>query len=119
MMASAGAVFAQQRANIPTLGEIPDGRKRDRTPEKITEVVRHVQGNVYVVAGIGSNISVLPGPEGIFIVDTQYQEFTPKIMAGIKQISDGPVRYVVNTHSHQDHTGGNGESQDGRDHHRP
>lgn len=106
-MASAGSVFGLQRANIPTGGEIPDGRKRDRTPEKITEVVRHVQGNVYVIAGIGSNISVLPGADGILIVDTQYEPFTGKILDAVKQISDGPIRFVVNTHSHGDHTGGN------------
>jgi cyclase len=99
--------FAGQRPQIPTGGEIPDGRKRDRTPEKITEVVRHVQGNVYVIAGIGSNISVLAGKDGILLVDTQYEPFTAKIMDAVRQISDGPIRFVVNTHSHTDHTGGN------------
>ncbi len=105
--ASAGTILALQRAQIPTGGEIPDGRKRDRTPEKITEVVRHVQGNVYVIAGIGSNISVLSGRQGTFIVDTQYEPFTGKIMDALKQITDEPVRFIVNTHSHTDHTGGN------------
>jgi len=66
--ASAVMVYAVQRPQIPTGGEIPDGRKRDRTPEKITEVVRRVQGNVYVVAGIGSNVSVLAGDDGILMI---------------------------------------------------
>src|SRR5262249_27268271 len=107
LTASVGTMFAVQRAQIQTGGEIPDGRKRDRTPAKITEVVRHVQGNVYVIAGIGSNISVLAGKDGILIVDTQYEPFTAKIMDAVRQISDGPIRFVVNTHSHTDHTGGN------------
>lgn len=107
ILLAATAILGAQRAQIPTGGELPDGRKRDRTPEKITEVVRRVQGNVYVVAGIGSNISVLAGDDGVFIVDTQYQEFTAKIMDAIRMISDRPVRFVVNTHSHVDHTGGN------------
>ena len=107
LSASMNTLNASQRAQIPTGGEIPDERKRDRNPEKTTEVVRHVQDNVYVIAGIGSNISVLPGTDVILIVDAQYQEFTPKILAGIKQIADGPVRFLIDTHSHVDHTGGN------------
>jgi glyoxylase-like metal-dependent hydrolase (beta-lactamase superfamily II) len=107
MALSATLVYGLQRAQIPTGGEIPDGRKRDRTPEKITEVFRRVQGNVYVVAGIGSNVSVLAGDDGILIVDTQYEPFTQKIMNEIRKISDKPIRFVINTHSHTDHTGGN------------
>jgi glyoxylase-like metal-dependent hydrolase (beta-lactamase superfamily II) len=107
LVAAAVTVQALQRPQIQTLGEIPDGRKRDRSVDKITEVVRHVQGNVYVVAGVGSNIPFLAGDDGILMVDSQYAEFPPKIVEAIRQVSDKPIRFVINTHSHTDHTGGN------------
>lgn len=63
--------------------------------------------NVYMLEGQGGAIGVLSGPDGVFMVDTQFAPLTDKIVAAVKQISDGRIRYVVNTHLHPDHTGGN------------
>ena len=52
-------------------------------------------------------IGVLAGPDGVFMVDSQFAPLTEKIVAAIKQISDGRIRFMVNTHVHGDHTGGN------------
>jgi glyoxylase-like metal-dependent hydrolase (beta-lactamase superfamily II) len=52
-------------------------------------------------------IGILTGPEGVFMVDTQFAPLTDKIVAAVKQVSNQPIRYVVNTHVHPDHTGGN------------
>jgi len=68
---------------------------------------QHVQGNVYMLSGAGGNITVQAGPEGVLVVDTGLPNMTDKVVAAIRKISDGPIRYVVNTHVHADHTGGN------------
>ena len=61
----------------------------------------------FTLEGQGGRISVLTGPDGVFMVDTQFAPLTEKIVAAIRQISDRPIRFVVNTHVHPDHTGGN------------
>lgn len=66
-----------------------------------------VQGNVYLVAGAGGNITVQVGKDGVLLVDTEYASLAPKIMAEIRKLSNGPVRYIINTHVHPDHVGGN------------
>jgi glyoxylase-like metal-dependent hydrolase (beta-lactamase superfamily II) len=66
-----------------------------------------VQGNIYMLVGAGGNITVQAGSDGILVVDTQYAELSGKILAAIGTISKGPIRYIVDTHYHQDHTGGN------------
>jgi len=64
-------------------------------------------GNFYMLEGSGGAIGVLPGPDGVFMVDSQFAPLGDKIVATIKQISDGRIRYLVNTHVHPDHVGGN------------
>ncbi|PWU06107.1 MAG: hypothetical protein C5B51_13035 [Terriglobia bacterium] len=66
-----------------------------------------VQGNVYMLAGDGGNIAVQVGKEGILLVDTGLQPMSDKLLAEVKKLSDGPIRYIINTHVHADHTGGN------------
>ena len=57
--------------------------------------------------GAGGRIGVLAGPDGIFMVDSQYGQITDKVVAAIRKISPEPIRFLVNTHVHVDHTGGN------------
>jgi len=66
-----------------------------------------LSNNFYTLDGQGGTIGVLAGPDGIFMVDDQFAPLSPKIMAAIKQISNAPIRFLVNTHVHPDHTGGN------------
>ncbi|MEQ1730383.1 MAG: MBL fold metallo-hydrolase [Vicinamibacterales bacterium] len=61
----------------------------------------------YTLEGSGGTIGILAGPDGVFMVDTQYAQLTDKLVAAIKQVSSGPIRFMVNTHVHPDHTGGN------------
>lgn len=61
----------------------------------------------YTLEGSGGTIGILVGPDGVFMVDTQYAQLTEKLVAAIKQVSTGPIRFMVNTHVHPDHTGGN------------
>jgi cyclase len=66
-----------------------------------------VAGGVHVLTGAGGNIGVSAGDDGVFLVDDQYAPLTPKILAAVKSIGEGPIRFVLNTHWHGDHTGGN------------
>jgi cyclase len=62
--------------------------------------------NFYVLEGQGGAIGVLVGPDGVFMVDSQFAPLSDKIAAAIRQVSDRPIKFMVNTHVHGDHTGG-------------
>jgi cyclase len=66
-----------------------------------------VSGNIWVVVGNGGNVAVMPTSEGVVVVDDKFAADAPDIVAKVKTISDKPIRYVLNTHQHGDHTGGN------------
>jgi glyoxylase-like metal-dependent hydrolase (beta-lactamase superfamily II) len=74
---------------------------------KVEIKVQKVAGSVYMLEGAGGNIGVSVGDDGIVVVDDQYAPMAEKIAAALKGISDKPVRFVINTHYHGDHTGGN------------
>jgi cyclase len=67
----------------------------------------HVQGNVYLLAGGGGNIIVQSGPQGTLLVDTGLADKSNEILAEIRRLTPKPVQYIINTHVHADHTGGN------------
>jgi glyoxylase-like metal-dependent hydrolase (beta-lactamase superfamily II) len=69
--------------------------------------ILHVQGNVYMLVGAGGNITAQAGNEGVLLVDTGLAASSDKVAAAVRQISDKPIRYIINTHVHADHTGGN------------
>src|SRR3954467_3120468 len=69
-------------------------------PTRVTE-------KFYTLEGNGGMIGVLFGPDGVFMGDTQFAPLSDKIAAAIKQLTPQPIRFVVNTHVHGDHTGGN------------
>ncbi len=66
-----------------------------------------VQGDVYMLVGAGANITVQTGGDSVVVVDTGAAQMTNKILATIKQLSNKPIRYIINTNFHPDHTGGN------------
>jgi cyclase len=67
----------------------------------------HAAGNVYMLEGRGGNIGVSVGDDGVLIVDDQFEEVADKIRDAIKKLRDGTPKFVLNTHFHGDHTGGN------------
>ncbi len=78
---------------------------------KIQSRITKVAGNIYMIDGTGGfaggNIGVSVGDDGILIVDDQYAPLADKIQAALKGVTDKPVRFVLNTHFHGDHTSGN------------
>lgn len=84
-------VFAQERPDFDTV-EI-----------KTTKVA----DGIYMLEGYGGNIVVSAGKDGVFLVDDQFSELTKKIKDAIEAITDKPIRFVLNTHYHDDHTDGN------------
>src|SRR6266496_1213123 len=86
--------------------------------DKIEIKTERVAPNLYMLSGsenvdpghpdgAGGRIGVLTGPEGIFMVDAQYAQIGDKVLAAIRRIDSGPIRFLVNTHVHGDHTSGN------------
>jgi glyoxylase-like metal-dependent hydrolase (beta-lactamase superfamily II) len=93
------------RRSVPA----PTSAPRAPEPNPATADVRtlHVQGNVHLLVGAGGNATVQAGDEGVLIVDSQFAEVSPRFLAAIGELSAKPIRYLVNTHAHADHTGGN------------
>jgi len=82
---------------------------QDQNFDKVQIKVHPVAGSVYMLEGAGGNIGVSVGDDGIVIVDDEFAPLAPKIKAALKGISDKPVRFVLNTHWHGDHVGGNAQ----------
>lgn len=87
----AGAQATAQQADFSSV---------EITATKLTDTV-------YMLMGAGGNIGLSIGEDGAFIIDDQFAPLSEKIMAAVKAIDDQPVRFVINTHWHGDHTGGN------------
>jgi glyoxylase-like metal-dependent hydrolase (beta-lactamase superfamily II) len=69
--------------------------------------LKPLAGNVYALYGRGGNVAFFVGPDAILVVDSQLKDLAPGIVAQIRKISDKPIRFLVNTHHHGDHVGGN------------
>ncbi len=68
--------------------------------------------NFYMLLGPGGNIGVSIGPDGVYVIDDKFSRFADQIIARIGELSDEPIRYVLNTHYHGDHTGANAEMKE-------
>ena len=80
---------------------------QDQDFSKVQIKVTKVAGTVYMLQGAGGNIGASVGDDGIVVVDDQYAPLADRIQAALKGITDKPVRFIINTHYHGDHTGGN------------
>ena len=90
-------------ATLLSLSAVAQQRNFDATVITTTRLT----GNIYMLEGEGGNIGVSAGEDGIMVIDDQFAPLTPRILAAIRAISDKPIRFVLNTHLHGDHVGGN------------
>lgn len=74
---------------------------------KVQVQTSKLNDTTYMLVGAGGNLGLSVGPDAVFLIDDQYAPMTPKINAAIRAITDKPVKFVINTHWHGDHTGGN------------
>ncbi len=77
--------------------------------DKIQITDTPVAGGIHLLQGSGGNIGASVGPDGVLIVDDQFAPLAGKIRAKLKELDPGPLRFIINTHWHGDHTGGNAE----------
>ena len=75
--------------------------------DDVEMTIHPAAGSVSYIEGRGGNIGLFIGEDGVFLIDDQYAPLTDKIVAAIREVSDAPIRFLVNTHMHPDHTGGN------------
>jgi glyoxylase-like metal-dependent hydrolase (beta-lactamase superfamily II) len=75
--------------------------------QKVEYVPTTLSDTITAIKGRGGNIAVSSGEDGVFIIDDQLKPLTDQLLAAIREISDKPIRFVINTHYHSDHVGGN------------
>jgi glyoxylase-like metal-dependent hydrolase (beta-lactamase superfamily II) len=90
---------------VAVLAVAPAAAQQDFSDVEI--VTTKVADGIYMLEGRGGNIGVSVGDDGVFLIDDQYAPLTDKIVAAVATLSDRPIRFVLNTHWHGDHTGGN------------
>jgi glyoxylase-like metal-dependent hydrolase (beta-lactamase superfamily II) len=74
---------------------------------KVSIKTTPVAPGIHMLSGAGGNIGISSGVDGVFLVDDEFAPLTAKVLAAVKAISDKPIRFLINTHWHFDHTGGN------------
>lgn len=101
------AIVLGLAATMLLIGRTASAQQQDFS--KVEIKVTKVSGNIYMLEGAGGNIAASVGEDGIVIIDDQFAPLAEKIQAALKNIgvTDKPVRFVINTHYHGDHTGGN------------
>lgn len=88
---------------------LPDGRAQPQKagPPRAALVTEKLADDLFVIIGNGGNVAVLVTDEGVVLVDAKFEQDYEAIVAQVKTVTDKPVKYVINTHHHSDHAGGN------------
>lgn len=90
---------------VAVMASLGPAQARDFSKVEIKTV--KLTDTLYVLFGAGGNIGMSAGPDGVYLIDDQFAPLSEKILAAVRRVSDKPIRFVVNTHWHHDHTGGN------------
>jgi len=78
---------------------------QNQQPAQLT--IQKVTDNLYVIMGDGGNVAFVPTSEGVILIDDKFAQDAPQIQEKVKSVTEKPIKYVLNTHQHGDHTGGN------------
>lgn len=95
------------RTALLALAWLPLAAVAQQDMSKVRVSTQKLGAHTYMLTGAGGNLGVSAGPDGVFVIDDQFAPLTPKIKAALAKLSRQPVRFVLNTHWHFDHTGGN------------
>jgi len=90
-----------------TLAACGSAAAQAQQPPDTTITTERVAAGLYVLFGNGGNIGLFVGDDAVFMIDDQYALMTPAVTGAVAAVSDRPVGFILNTHWHQDHTGGN------------
>ncbi len=101
------AVSAYARSPRSPAAALPQGAQAQPDFSKVEIKTTKITDSFYTLDGQGGRIGVLIGSDGILLVDSEFAPLTNKIVAAVRQLSNAPIRFLVNTHVHPDHTGGN------------
>jgi glyoxylase-like metal-dependent hydrolase (beta-lactamase superfamily II) len=85
----------------------PAFAQQQAPPPDTPVTTNKISNNFYTLDGRGGRVGLIVGADGVFMVDSQFPDMTQKLVAAIKQVTPNPVKFLVNTHLHGDHTGGN------------
>jgi len=110
VMGGPATMYPEYRKEIATAkidSESAPATAPAKKPENSELHILPVQGNVYMLVGAGGNITVQVGSMGVLLVDSGLAQFSDKVIAAVRTLSDKPIRYIINTHVHPDHVGGN------------
>ena len=103
----AACAFAAAHATAqPAASPSPTPDHHARAPETVFKL-QPLAGNVYALSGRGGNVGFFVGPDAVTVVDSQFREVAPGVVEQIKKVTDRPIKFLINTHSHPDHVGGN------------
>ena len=102
-----GSLASSQQAPAPAPTTSVPVVQMPRPPEDVKIETVNVAPGIYMLVGRGGNIGLTVGADGAAIIDDQFADMVPKIRSAVALLSEKPVKFVINTHLHGDHTGGN------------
>ncbi len=100
-------MFRSLLAVLFALGSSAAAQEHHQQPPADPFRLQPLSGGVYALYGRGGNVGFFVGPESVLVVDSQFRDLAPGIVEKIKSVTDRPIKYLVNTHHHGDHVGGN------------
>jgi cyclase len=107
LVAALLSLSATLLAQAPKATPTPAGADHHDAAPRDPFRLQPLRGNVYCLYGRGGNVGFFVGPDAVLVVDSQFKDLAPGIVEQIRKVSDKPIKFLLNTHHHGDHVGGN------------